>query len=114
MVVELVGDPVRYRARVYGTAVVALRGLDLTGRFLDDPDALPAAMRPAFLATYAEATSARQPITHLVTYRRPPDMAEEWQHNRVIMPFTRGGVGSVGILLVAIIPVDFNPDDASA
>lgn len=103
---ELVGNPARYKVRLYGTAVAALRGGDLTGRYMDEPDALPPGLWPQFLATYREAIEARAPVARLVSYRRPPDRTEEWQHLRVILPFTRGDGREVEILLVAIIPVD--------
>ena len=31
-------DPLRFRVRVHGTALVKLRGRDLTGHYLDEPD----------------------------------------------------------------------------
>jgi hypothetical protein len=105
VVVELVGDPVRFRVRLYGTAVAALRGADLTGRFLDEPGALPPGLWPAFRATYDDVIARRAPVAHLVSYRRPADEREDWQHNRVILPFRRGGGTDVAIILTAILPV---------
>ena len=107
MVVERVGDPPRHRVRVYGTAVVALRGLDLTGQYLDDPDVLPAELRPAFLASYAEVAERREPMVKRVTHRLPDDPSRDWQHNRIALPFARAGGASADIILVALIPVDF-------
>ncbi|GHD42797.1 hypothetical protein GCM10017083_08200 [Thalassobaculum fulvum] len=104
MVVELVGEPVRYRVRLYGTAIAALRGDDLTGRYLDEPGALPPGLWPQFKATYDEATTAREPVARDVTYRRLSDQTREWQHCRVILPFARGDGTDVAILMVAIIP----------
>lgn len=106
MVVELVGDPPRYRVRVYGTAVMALRGQDLTGRYLDDPDALPDELRPGFLATYIEAAERREPLLQTVSHRLPNDPTRAWAHNRVVLPFARADRNAVEIFLVALIPVD--------
>ncbi len=109
VVVELVGDPVRYKVRLYGTAVAALRGFDLTGRYLDEPDALPPDLWQQFQASYAEVLETREPSARIVTYRRPPDDTREWQHLRVILPFARGSEADVRILFVAIIPVGGPP-----
>ena len=97
VVVELVGEPVRYRVRLYGTAIAALRGDDLTGRYLDEPGALPPGLWPQFKATYDEATTAREPVVRDVTYRRLSDQTREWQHCRVILPFARGDATDVAI-----------------
>lgn len=116
MVVELVGKPARYRVRLYGTAIAALRGDDLTGRFLDEPGALPPGLWPQFKTTYDEVLNAREPVARVVTYRRLSDETREWQHCRVILPFTRGAGPDIAILLVAIIPIgeiDARPEAGS-
>lgn len=109
----MVGDPVRYRVRLYGTAVAALRGGDLTGRYLDEPDALPPGLWPMFRETYGEAVTAREPLARTLSYGRPPNDTMEWQHCRVILPFARGGGAAVEILLVAIIPLGGDPAPGS-
>ena len=114
LVVELVGAPVRFKVRLYGTAVAALRGGDLTGHYLDEPGALPPGLWPQFRATYHEAIEVRTPVSRLVSYRRPPDEIEEWQHLRVILPFARSGGSACEILMVAIIPAGGNRMDRRA
>ena len=111
MVVELVGKPARYRVRLYGTAIAALRGDDLTGRYLDEPGALPEGLWPQFKATYEEVTSAREPVARIVTYQRLSDETRDWQHCRVVLPFARGDDADIAILLVAIIPIGGDPEN---
>ena len=38
VLVDVEDDPLRFRYRLYGTAVAAARGRDLTGHYLDEPD----------------------------------------------------------------------------
>lgn len=37
ILIDVERNPLRFRIRLYGTAIVAIRGRDLTGRYIDEP-----------------------------------------------------------------------------
>lgn len=72
--IEVLRDPLRFRFRLVGTAVVAAVGRDITGRFTDE--SLYGADAPAIIATY------RRMVEDVRPFRRRSRLAwngTEWQ-----------------------------------
>jgi hypothetical protein len=60
VVIDVVGDPARFRYRLIGTGVVELTGRDLTGRFVDE--SLEKEKLAALVEPYQTVVAQRRPV----------------------------------------------------
>ncbi|WP_119420269.1 PAS domain-containing protein [Desertibaculum subflavum] len=85
-IVEVEGEPPRFRFRLFGTRIAEIGGRDLTGRWVDDiePPRWAEAVQAAFL----------QPLTHrLPCYSRSDDAYDlgAIEMHRLACPFSSNG-----------------------
>jgi len=57
--VDVIGDPARFRFRLFGTTIAEVGGRDLTGRWVDD--IVPTAWKQAVVAAFQEPLRMRRP-----------------------------------------------------
>lgn len=88
------GERVRYRFRLYGTEVCAIRGVDLTGRHLDEENIT--ALRAPALASYNRILADPKPVYEC--HRFHPDDRNVGYYHRLVLPLGEGG--EVRMLLI--------------
>jgi hypothetical protein len=100
MLVEISGDPVRFRVRVHGTNLVTRAGYDLTGKYLDD---IP-------YPTYREYVLER--CRNLITDPRPLAVVHDrevderiWHYEALWLPLGQDAMAP-NMLLCALVYLD--------
>lgn len=86
--IDVERNPLRFRYRLYGTAIAALRGQDLTGFYFDDP-ALSDVVEPIRSGNY-EVVESKQP--HYVDANYPSYSGRYGHFYRLALPMSTNGV----------------------
>ncbi|GAB4182457.1 MAG: hypothetical protein OHK0024_21870 [Thalassobaculales bacterium] len=86
-----------FRYRVFGSALAAMLGMDLTGRLVSD---LPHAVRQPLLDCYARCVADGVPY---YSWSRGAGPARSWNWSRVMLPLSDGG-RLVRQVLTLVIP----------
>ncbi len=97
--VDVVGDPPRFRFRLFGTSISEIGGRDLTGRWVDD--ITPPAWSHDVQAAFAEALRLRRPCYSL---RELDHAYKNVVLHRLACPMSSDGK-TVDRLIVGIEPV---------
>ncbi len=84
---DVIGDPPRFRFRLAGTEVVTRYGQELTGRFLDEIDLDHVA--GAIIDEYKEAIGTAQPVYGQWDYRKHD--GRYLKYERIILPLSSDG-----------------------
>jgi len=79
--------PLRFRVRLYGTALTKLSGNDITGRYLDEPDISPT----CFLTSPANEKVAQTKLPHLLESPSPKESGHEGYFYRLCLPLSDDG-----------------------
>ncbi len=88
-------DDMRFRVEFHGSQLAkAFGNMDCVGRFLDE--ILPVPYLRSALATYREALNSGRPVYTVADMRDP--VGTIVHHERLILPFTIGGVATERIL----------------
>ena len=87
--------PLRFRVRVYGTAVTDSRGADLTGRYLDEFDDSPALQM--YISANRQTIETKAP--HFLTAQYPDNSCRPSYFHRLGLPFSKDG-SRVDMILV--------------
>ena len=82
--VDVVGNPRRFRLRLVGTSIVTEYGQELTGRYMDEIDF--DGVLTKVLEAYEEATRDWVPVMHHVEFTK--DDARHLTYERVILPLS--------------------------
>ena len=94
------GAPYKSRYRVYGSKVIAQRGCDLTGRYVDD---VPPADRRAFLNDNYSMIAESGSSLHAIRYVRQD--GHKFHNEFLFLPLASYG-RTVDETLVAVVPID--------
>jgi hypothetical protein len=97
MLVDVLGDPLRFRVRLHGSEMVRRAGYDLTGKTLDDlPDS---EYRSYVVGRCKNLIASAEPA--LVHHDRVLDN-RTWRYDAIWLPFSDDGT-TVAMLLCALI-----------
>ena len=96
--VEVWREPLRFRARVHGTALAHRLGLELTGKFFDEAPDLPC-LRLAVAHFTDVATHERPSFAWMMNDGLYPPA---WESERLVLPLSRDGTG-VDFLLSGVV-----------
>lgn len=88
------GEQIRFRFRLYGTDVCAIRGVDLTGRYIDEENIT--ALRNPAIASYNRILADRQPVYE--RHRFHPNDRNVGYYHRLVLPL--GEENEVQMLLI--------------
>ena len=97
------GERTRYRFRLYGTEVCAIRGADLTGRYIEEPGITQ--LRDAAIASYDRIVADRKPVYQC--HRFQPDDYIIGYYHRLVLPL--GEQDEVRMLLIGFYRVYDRP-----
>jgi hypothetical protein len=98
MLVEVAGDPVRFRLRLVGTGVVREYGKEVTGRYMDELDL--GNRRDTVLDDYRRAVRERRPIAGSYDYQKTD---RRWiTYERILLPLANDGA-TVNMLLCGMV-----------
>jgi hypothetical protein len=87
MLVEVVGEPARFRLRLVGTGVVREYGREITGAFVDELD--HGSWQGAVLDDYRRAVCKGSPVTGCYEYKKSDG---RWiSYERIILPLAADG-----------------------
>jgi len=91
----------RFRFRLYGTRVAEIRGRDLTGQCIGDPDVFPTDLNRIYYQSYAEVLETGRPLFSVVPYNQ--DRRSVGNYHRLLLPFTdsRQGAGTCDFILLS-------------
>jgi len=85
---DVIGEPTRFRFRLFGTALVQAYGDDLTGRFADEVDL--DAVGPGILAQFTTLTRDCRPMIARVRFTKSGD-GRYVQYERIGLPLSDDG-----------------------
>lgn len=88
------GGQIRYRFRLYGTEVCAIRGMDLTGHYIDEENIT--ALRNPAIESYERILAEPQPVYE--RHRFQPDDRNVGYYHRLVLPLGEGN--EVRMLLI--------------
>ncbi|EKE76938.1 hypothetical protein P24_07036 [Oceanibaculum indicum P24] len=97
------GERNRYRFRLYGTEVCAIRGADLTGRYIEEPGITQ--LRDAAIESYDRIVADRKPVYQCHKFQ-PDDYVIGYYH-RLVLPL--GEQEEVRMLLIGFYRVYDRP-----
>jgi len=98
MLVEVVGDPMRFRLRLVGTGVVREYGREITGRFVDELDL--GGWQDAVLDDYRRAVCECRPVASSYDYQKTD---RRWiTYERILLPLANDGA-TVNMLLCGMV-----------
>jgi hypothetical protein len=95
--VDVVGDPPRFRARLVGTRIVSAFGRDSTGKFLDEIDY--AEIKPEVFERLRAAVAQRRPNIH--RSRLTTAGGRHLRYESIIMPLSSDGA-AIDMLLIGV------------
>jgi hypothetical protein len=96
-IVDVVGDPPRFRSRLVGTRIVAAFGRESTGKFLDEVDY--ADIRPEVFERLNAAVSQRRP--NLRSSQFTTAEGRRLTYESIIMPLSSDGE-AIDMLLIGV------------
>jgi hypothetical protein len=96
-IVEVVGDPPRFRSRLVGTRIVAAFGRESTGRFLDEVDY--ADIKPEVFERLNAAVAERRPNVRRSAFTTADGRRLEYES--VILPLSADGE-AIDMLLIGV------------
>lgn len=109
-VVEVERPGPRFRFRLYGTRVADIRGKDLTGQYIGDPDVFPPDLNRIYLQSYVEVLESGQPVFSIVPYEL--ERRSVGNYHRLLLPFTdsQRGAGTCDFILLSFqsVPLERN------
>lgn len=88
------GGQIRYRFRLYGTEVCAIRGMDLTGHYIDEENIT--ALRNPAIESYERILADLQPVYEC--HRFHPNDRNVGYYHRLVLPLGEGN--EVRMLLI--------------
>jgi hypothetical protein len=95
ILLDVEDDPLRFRFRLYGTAVSTIRGRDLTGHYMDEPDV--SRITHLTYPSNLKVVETRQP--HIVDAPYPLESGVGGYFYRMALPFSDNG-SSVTMIMV--------------
>jgi hypothetical protein len=87
VLIDVVGDPARFRMRLVGTQVVQAFGQEVTGKFVDEID--QGAVGPAIIARARAIVAERRPDLHVWEYTKGD--GRHIKYERLILPLSSDG-----------------------
>ena len=97
LLIDVIGDPPRFRVRLAGTDVAYHYGAEITGKFVDELDLDE--IGHIALAEYRDATRLRQPMVHQWEYTKHD--GRHLKYERLILPLSSDGQ-AVDMLLCGV------------
>jgi hypothetical protein len=98
MLVDVIGDPVRFRLRLTGTGVVREYGKEVTGRYMDEIDL--GSQRDTVLDDYRRAVRERRPVASSYDYQKSD---RRWiTYERILLPLANDGE-TINMLLCGMV-----------
>jgi hypothetical protein len=98
MLVEVVGDPTRFRLRLVGTGVVREYGREITGRYVDELDL--GGWQGAVLDDYRRAVCECRPVASSYDYQKTD---RRWiTYERILLPLANDGT-TVNMLFCGMV-----------
>lgn len=91
-VVDVEYPAMRFRFRLHGTRVAEIRGKDLTGLYIGDPDVFPPDLNALYLESYRRVAESREPVFNIVPYEL--QRRSVGHYHRLLLPFTDGADGA--------------------
>lgn len=100
-VVEVERPGPRFRFRLYGTRVADIRGRDLTGQYIGDPDVFPPDLNRIYRQSYVDVLESGKPLFSIVPYEL--ERRSVGNYHRLLLPFTdsRRGEGTCDFILLS-------------
>ncbi len=93
-VVDVERPAMRFRFRLHGTRVAAIRGKDLTGMYIGDPGVFPADLNQIYLDSYRRVAASCEPAFNIVPYEL--QRRSVGNYHRLLLPFTDSALGTGG------------------
>jgi len=90
-VVDVERPAMRFRFRLHGTRVAEIRGKDLTGLYIGDPDVFPPDLNRIYLESYQRVAQSGEPLFAVVPYEL--QRRSVGHYHRLLLPFTDGAIG---------------------
>ncbi len=100
-VVEVERPGPRFRFRLYGTRVADIRGKDLTGQYIGDPDVFTPDLNRIYRQSYVDVLETGRPLFSIVPYEL--DRRSVGNYHRLLLPFTDShrGTGTCDFILLS-------------
>ena len=109
VLVDVVGEPPRFRYRLVGTAVIQALGWEITSRFIDELP-LDQNYTEHLLSLYRTAVEERRPVYSEGDFAGRP-FKGRWQSCRLLLPLSRDGEAIDMILVGQVFNEAPEPED---